>query len=85
MISPTFNAILKVLGHLHCNFGLARLLSQKKFNNSSNGWFGSLKESSRFSDHYGTKLFKITQKLTELRHLKNYLNNYDHFPIEYWL
>ena len=29
MISPTVNAILKVLGHLHCNFGLARLLGPK--------------------------------------------------------
>ena len=68
MISPTFNAILKVLGHLHCNFGLARLLGQNIdfFNNSPNGWFGDLNERSRFSDHNGTKFFEIGQKLTEI-------------------
>ena len=60
MISPTFNAVLKVLGHLHCNFCLARLLGPKNCffkNNSSNGWFEGLNERSRFSDHNGTKFF----------------------------
>ena len=29
MISRTYKAILKVIGHLHCNFGLDRLLNPK--------------------------------------------------------
>ena len=68
MISPIFKAILKVLGHLHCNFGLARLLGPKMsfFNNNPNGLFGGLNERSRFSDHNGTKFFEIGQKLTKI-------------------
>ena len=70
MISEIFKAILKVLGYLHCNFGLARLLCPKMsfffFNNNPSGPFGGLNERSRFSDHNGTKFFKIGQKLTEI-------------------
>ena len=67
MISPTVNAILKVLGHLHCNFGLARLLGQYFFfNNSPNGWFWGVNERSCFSDDNGAKCFDIGQKLTEI-------------------
>ena len=68
MIFPAFKAILKVLGHLQCYFGLARLLGPKInfFNNGPNGWFGGLNERSRFSDHNGTKFFEIGQKLTEI-------------------
>ena len=72
MISTTFKAILKDLGHLQCNFGLARLFGPKIsfFNNIPNGWFGGLNERSRISDHNGTKFFEIGQKLLRYDILK---------------
>ena len=74
MIFQHFKAVLKVLGHLHCNFGLDRLLGPKIcffFNIIPNRKIECSNERSCFSDRNGTKFFKIEQKLTEIRHFKN--------------
>ena len=74
MISRAFKAILKVIGHLYCNFGLDRLFAPKNrffhYYSKWRVWYTNSR--CCFFDHNGTKFFKIKQKLTEIRHFKKY-------------